>query len=73
MLVTSHSPYFIEAIEQYSKKHKIMNEVTYYRTENTPEGNILKDVTSDLPKLYTDFAAPFIDLEKMRDEYEDVE
>lgn len=73
VLVTSHSPYFIEAIEQYSKKHNIVNEVTYYRTENTLEGNILKDVTNDLPKLYTDFAAPFIDLEKMRDEYEDVE
>lgn len=73
VLVTSHSPYFIEAIEQFSKKHQIVKEVKYYRTINTSEGNILKDVTDDLPSLYTDFSLPFIELEKMRDEYEDVD
>ncbi|WP_438316113.1 AAA family ATPase [Sporosarcina sp. FA9] len=73
ILVTSHSPYFVEAIELYSKKHKINKLVNYYQTVRNPNGNTLKDVTNDLPLLHADFANPFIHLEKLRDEYDDLD
>lgn len=73
VLVASHSPYFVEAIELYSQKHKISKRINYYQSIMQEEGAILKDVTNDLPSLYADFATPFIELEKLRDAYDEVD
>lgn len=70
VLVTSHSPYFVEALELYAKKHKIEQRVHYYQAQSPEKRNTLKDVTDNLPKLYEEFAEPFVQLEELRDIYD---
>ena len=51
ILISSHSPYFIHAIEVYSKKEKIKNP-KFYLTQKNKSGLIsMKDVSDDLENL----------------------
>ncbi|WP_214824863.1 AAA family ATPase [Exiguobacterium sp. s28] len=70
LIITSHSPYFIEAIELYSKKHDYFDDVKFYRTvQNEKSMNYtIQDVTSELNVLYQDLAKAFYSLEELRDE-----
>jgi len=71
VLLTSHSPYFVEAIELYSQLHEIDKGVRFYKTE--PDGKMSKiiDVTNCIDKLYEDMAKPFRKLEELEDELRD--
>jgi len=68
ILLTTHSPYFLEAIEVYSKKYEIVEKCKYYLSENKNNFSSIKDVTNDLEKIYKKLAAPFQKLEDI--EYE---
>ena len=60
VLVTSHSPYLIEAINKYSKKSKIKNDVKFYLTELNEKGNILVvDKTNDKDEIFDKLSKPF--------------
>jgi predicted ATPase len=54
IVLTSHSPYFIEAIEVYSKKYKYSNSTNFYFTEKNEDGLSSKilNVNNDLGKIY---------------------
>lgn len=54
MVLTSHSPYFIEAIEVYSKKYKYTDSTNFYFTEKNENGLSSKilNVNNDLGKIY---------------------
>lgn len=73
LIITSHSPYFIEAIELYSKINNYFTDVKFYRTKNlVPNGKfIIEDVTEDLKSLYEDLAGAFFNLEELRDEVDE--
>lgn len=74
VIVTSHSPYFIEAIELFSKKHKYFNDVKFYKTVGTKDGNhIITDYTDNVSQLYDDLAKAFYVLEELRANIEDGE
>lgn len=71
VIITSHSPYFIEAIELYSKKHLYSSDVKFYRTYESRENKGLfniEDVSDNVKKLYRDLAIAFYDLEQLRSE-----
>jgi predicted ATPase len=60
VLVTSHSPYLIEAINKYSKKSKIKNDVKFYLSELNEKGNILVvDKTNDKDEIFDKLSKPF--------------
>ena len=60
VLITSHSPYFIEAIELYSREHHIDDEVRYYKTQSAQkEMSEIVNVTDKLEDLYEDLVQPF--------------
>lgn len=69
ILLNTHSPYFLEAIEVYSKKHGIEEKCRYYLSENTEDGSVIRDVTDCTGKIYKKLAEPFQTLENVR--YED--
>lgn len=75
LIITSHSPYFIEAIELYAKKHDYHDDLKFYRTiQNRQTMNYsIEDVTGNLPLLYKDLANAFYSLEELRDELSDDE
>lgn len=60
ILLSTHSPYFLSAIEGYSKKYDIVNKCTFYLSDNDENGSaFFTDVTNDTEKIYNKLARPF--------------
>lgn len=62
VIVTTHSPYILEALELYSKK--LPTEVVQYYYASVDNGTIFENVTSNLDYIYQSLAEPFIKLER---------
>ena len=66
ILISSHSPYFISAIEAYSAKHEIADKCKYYLSDLNEENMaVFEDVTRDTDKIYKKLAEPLKELEKI--------
>jgi predicted ATPase len=70
MIMTTHSPYFMEAIELYSRKYGIQDRCHYYLTSMRENQSIVEDVTNDLKPIYRKMAEPFKILEDIDNENE---
>lgn len=66
ILLTTHSPYFLNAIEVFSERHKIDDKCKYYVAENEGNSSIIKDVTGNTREIYRKLARPIQDLENIR-------
>mgnify|MGYP001017420043 CR=1 FL=1 len=66
ILLTTHSPYFLNAIEVFSERHKIDDKCKYYVAENEGNTSIIKDVTGNTREIYRKLARPIQDLENIR-------
>lgn len=66
ILLTTHSPYFINALEVYSVKYDIKDVLTSYLSNF--EGNmvVFENVTKNMDKAYYLLAEPFNELENLR-------
>lgn len=62
IVVNSHSPYMIEALELYSKEPKIS--ANFYLAKKQNEQSSIIDVTDNLEPIYATLAAPIETLEK---------
>ena len=62
ILLTTHSPYFLKAIQVYSKKYKISNKCKYYMSELDGEQAILVDKTNNLEDIFYQLTIPFENL-----------
>lgn len=59
IVLTSHSPYFINAIEVYSAKHKIADKCKYYLSDLDEDNRAyFEDVTTNTEKIYKKLAEP---------------
>lgn len=59
IVVSSHSPYFIQAIRYFAHEQELEKFVNYYLAEETEEGlSELEDVTKDLNRLFLKLAQP---------------
>lgn len=65
ILINTHSPYFLRAIEVYSQKYGINSCVKYYLSYNEEEISKIKDVTLDISKIYKVLSKP---LQRIEDE-----
>ncbi|MCL2360563.1 MAG: ATP-binding protein [Defluviitaleaceae bacterium] len=66
VLLTTHSPYFLFAIEVYSRKYGITNKCKYYLAENTDAKATISDVSDNIDLIYAKLARPLQDLENER-------
>ena len=66
ILVNTHSPYFLEAIEVFSAKHGIADQCRYYLADDKGQSSIFVDVTDNLEPLYSKLAFPLQKLEDTR-------
>lgn len=66
ILITTHSPYFLEAIEVYSEKHKTAESCRYYLAENSGSNSNIRDVMDNTELIYQKLAQPFQTLETAR-------
>lgn len=63
ILLTTHSPYFINAIEVFSAKHKIADKCKYYLSGLENHCAYFDDVTTRIDKIYEKLAMPLQELE----------
>lgn len=66
ILLNTHSPYFLNAIEVYAARHGIADKCKYYLAENSDKGAVFKDVSTSINAIYKKLARPFQDLENER-------
>lgn len=64
VVITSHSPYMIKALQHFSEKENCQENSAFYFVEknDTTSQTILKEVTNNLNVIYTSLAEPFTNL-----------
>lgn len=67
VVLTSHSPYFIEALEAYTKKYKYESSTNFYYAEKNEDGLSSKivDVNDNLSKIYSSISEASFQLRKV--------
>jgi predicted ATPase len=65
VLVNSHSPYMIEALELFSKKEHINSH--FYLAHQVDEASIIENVSNHLERIYKKLAEPLSRLEELED------
>ena len=70
ILINTHSPYFLRAVEVYASKHSIADKCNYYLAQINEDNKTsdIKEVTKDLEQIYKLLAEPFNMLENMINE-----
>ena len=59
IVVSTHSPYFIQSIRYYSQKYQLASYVNYYMNEIGDDSLVtVKEVTNDLGKVFARLSAP---------------
>jgi len=66
ILLNTHSPYFLDAIEVFSSKYGIVEKCKYYLAKNEGESSVISDVTGNIDQIYRQLARPLQDLENLR-------
>ncbi len=64
VLVTSHSPYLIQALKVFSDREGVKDRTSFYLAEKNPSGNFseIHNVTDNLNRLFTKLAEPLKEL-----------
>lgn len=65
ILLNTHSPYFLNAIEVYSQKYNIGKLCKYYLVDEASGISRVDDVTSETEKIYAKLARPLQELENV--------
>jgi len=66
ILLTTHSPYFLNAIETYADIYDVKDKIKYYLSEELENQVTFCDVTNNIEKIYLLLAKPLQVLEDMR-------
>lgn len=70
ILLTSHSPNFVLAIDAFTRQYEIDNITKFYQTHILDDGFAeYYDIEGDMDIIYSDFAKYFSDMRLLRDEY----
>lgn len=66
MIINTHSPYFLDAIDVFAAKYKISDKLNFYMTEMQDGVSYLKDVTENIDIIYKKLSDPLQKLENIR-------
>ena len=66
MIITTHSPYFLDAIDVFSTKYNGSIKPHYYLAENVGNTSILHDVSDNIDAIYKKLSDPMQMLENLR-------
>ena len=66
ILLITHSPYFLNAIEVYTVKYGIDDKSKYYLASSKDDISSIEDVTDNIEAIYSKLARPLQDLENER-------
>jgi len=59
ILLTTHSPYFLHAIEVYSEKYTIAGNTNYYLAKNDKDFSCICEVSNNIDDVYQLLSSPF--------------
>ena len=65
MLLSSHSPYFIRAIEVYSKKYGTIEDARFYFPRVESDGAVFQDVSRKTSEIYDSLARPLQEIDNV--------
>lgn len=68
ILLATHSPYFLRAIEVYASHHEVADKCRYYHASGDEDGSVLQDVTYATEEIYEDMSIPFRILDELMPE-----
>ena len=71
ILITTHSPYFLEAIEMYSKSHDIEEKTNYYLADIENKHSVFKLVNDSIEDIYNIMAQPIEKLEDLQNSFKE--
>lgn len=63
VLLNTHSPYFLNAIQVYAERYQVSDDCRYYQATLHEGMSVINDVSDDVERLYAQLAAPFQMLE----------
>lgn len=66
MIINTHSPYFLDAIDVFAAKYKISDKLNFYMTEMQDGVSYLNDVTENIDIIYKKLSDPLQKLENIR-------
>lgn len=66
MVITTHSPYFLDAIDVFSAKYNTKDRTRYYLAENEGDTAKIQDVTDNIDAIYKKLSDPMQMLENLR-------
>lgn len=66
ILLNTHSPYFLRALQVYSAKYHIADSCKYYLSDNSGDTASIIDVTNNIERIYAKLSRPLQRLEDMR-------
>ena len=66
ILLNTHSPYFLRALQVYSAKYQIADSCKYYLADNIGDTAIIADVSDNIEKIYAKLYRPLQRLEDTR-------
>lgn len=63
ILISTHSPFFVQGIRYFSAKHKMEKYTNYYLAEEQEDNlSVIKEVTNDLNAIFNKLAEPLNDI-----------
>lgn len=66
VLINTHSPYFLRAIQVYSAKYETVDSCKYYLSESAGDQAVIHDVTDNIEAIYEKLSRPLQELEDGR-------
>lgn len=73
MILTTHSPYFLQALNVFNKKYSMKKKTHFYLARREKSGAVLKNIDDNLDETYNLLAQPIIALKKFMDEQDENE
>lgn len=73
MILTTHSPYFLQALDIFSKRHGINTTTHFYLAQRQKNGATVKMIDGHIDETYNLLAKPILDLRDMMDQVGDGE
>lgn len=66
VVVTTHSPYFVDALNLFSYKHEVNDKVNYYLSTASSNSVSMQCVTDNIDQIYKKMASPIQILDTLR-------
>lgn len=73
IILTTHSPHFLEALQFFAQKYKIDDKCNYYLSKETENDCEIEDASCDIRKIYKQMVEPSIYLDKLKFKLEETE